>query len=104
MVLSKDKEYTQEDIQDKFDLDIPVLFDSSIAAVCGVYSTPQAVLLDVGHNLYYRGNYNKSRYCTDPGSNYAEIAIDSLLNNNDNPVFNKYALNAYGCVLPVCTK
>ena len=56
--------YTAKQIQDKFGLDIPVLFDSSLAKACGVYSTPQAVLIDNNQNLYYRGNYNRSRYCT----------------------------------------
>ena len=104
VVLSKDRSYTEEDIQQKFDLDIPVYFDSAIAAACGVYSTPQAVLLDEQRQLYYRGNYNKSRYCTDPESNYAQQAIDSFLNHNADPVFNAYALKAYGCELPLCTK
>ncbi len=104
VVLSKDKKYTVNDIREKFDLDIPILFDSSIATACGVYSTPQAVLLDARHNLYYRGNYNKSRYCTDKNSNYAQMAIDTLLNNIAHPVFSAYALKAYGCELPVCTK
>jgi hypothetical protein len=104
VVLSKDGKYTSKEIQDKFDMDIPVLFDSSLAVMCGVYSTPQAVLLDAGHNLYYRGNYNKNRYCTDKNSNYAQMAIDTLLSNNRHPIFNEYALRAYGCELPACTK
>jgi thiol-disulfide isomerase/thioredoxin len=104
VVLAEDKDYTPRDIQDRFDLEIPVLFDSSLAADCGVYATPQAVLLDAQHNLYYRGNYNKSRYCTNKESNYAQMAIDTLLNHNSMPVFNAYALTAYGCVLPACNK
>lgn len=96
--------YTAKQIRDKYDLDIPVLFDSSIAASCGVYSTPQAVLLDAGHRLYYRGNYNKNRYCTNPTSNYAQIAIDSFLSNNPTPVLEASAFNAYGCQLSVCRK
>ena len=79
------------------------MFDKSIAVLCGVYSTPQAVLLDTNHKLYYRGNYNKSRYCTDKNSDYARMAIDSLLHHHE-PVNNEYALKAYGCQLPGCTK
>ena len=56
------------------------------------------------HNLYYRGNYNKTRYCTDAESNYAQMAIDSLLKQNNSPSFNALALRAYGCSLPNCTK
>jgi hypothetical protein len=103
VVLSKDAHYSPRDIQEKFELNIPVFFDHSIADACGVYSTPQAVII-YNDKLYYRGNYNKSRYCTDKNTNYAEMAIDSLLHNNAKPVFNQYALTAYGCTLPTCTK
>jgi peroxiredoxin len=102
VVLTTNKKYTQKSIQEKFDLTIPVLFDTSIATLCGVYSTPQAVLIDQDKTLYYRGNYNKSRYCTDKKSNYAQMAIDSLLDQKQNPIFNKNALIAYGCTLPLC--
>lgn len=104
VVLSKTQSYTEEEIQDKFGYDIPVSFDASIADICGVYATPQAVILDAGQNLYYRGNYNKSRYCTDKETNYAQMAIDSLLTNEHRPVFSASALKAYGCTLPVCIK
>lgn len=104
VVLSSNKNYTSKTIQEKFDLTIPVLFDSAIAASCGVYSTPQAVILDTDCKLYYRGNYNKSRYCTDKKTNYAEAALDSLLHHNFNPVFDSFALKSYGCQLPKCYK
>jgi len=104
VVMNNDKGYTASRVQEKFGLTIPVLFDPSIAVSCGVYSTRQAVLLDSKHKLYYRGNYNKSRYCSDKNSNYAQMAIDSLLNHNTTPVFNPYALTAYGCSLPNCNK
>ncbi|MBO9573068.1 MAG: hypothetical protein J7497_12825 [Chitinophagaceae bacterium] len=100
----KDKNYTALDIQDRFRLSLPVLFDSSIAATCGVYSTPQAVLIGADHRLYYRGNYNKSRYCTDKKSNYAQMAIDSLLLKSAGPSFGEAAVKSYGCELPLCTK
>jgi hypothetical protein len=104
VVLTNDKSYTVEKVQQKFGLTVPVLFDSSLAASCGVYSTPQAVLLDANSSLYYRGNYNRSRYCTDEKSNYAALALDSLLANKRQPIFNRYALTAYGCTLPKCSK
>ncbi|MEO5776945.1 MAG: redoxin domain-containing protein [Flavobacterium sp.] len=104
VVLDKNSKYTEEDIQDKFDLTVPVLFDKSIADSCGVFSTPQAVILDENRKLYYRGNYNRSRYCADDKSNFAQIAIDSLLNKSKNPSFDKIALKAYGCTLPNCKK
>ncbi|SMD06505.1 DUF6436 domain-containing protein [Pedobacter nyackensis] len=104
VVVMTTKNYTIEEIQKKFDLNIPVLFDSAIATSCGVYSTPQAVLLDNDHKLYYRGNYNKSRYCTEEKTNYAKMAITGLLNDHATIAFNKSALQAYGCQLPNCTK
>lgn len=103
IVVLNNKDYTEKEIQKKFGVTVPVSFDSTIAAACGVYSTPQAVLLDGTRRLYYRGNYNKSRYCTDTRSNYAQMAIDSLFANKYQPVFAGYALKAYGCQLPVCT-
>jgi len=104
VVLNKKRNFTIDEIQKKFDAQIPVYFDEAIAENCGVFSTPQAVLLDPSHKLYYRGNYNKTRYCTDAKSNYAQMAIDSLLSKNHNPSFNAFALRAYGCSLPKCTK
>ena len=77
VVLNKKKTFSIAEIQQKFGAEIPVYFDEGIAQKCGVISTPQAVLLDADHNLYYRGNYNKTRYCTDAESNYAQMAIDS---------------------------
>jgi len=104
VVITTDKDYTEAIIRKKYGLTVPVLFDTSLAATCGVYSTPQAVLLTADQSLYYRGNYNRSRYCTDKKSNYAQIAIDSLLGNSGEPAFNNYALTAYGCSLPNCKK
>ena len=102
VVVMNNKSYTAREIQDKFDLDIPVLFDASIATACGVYSTPQVALLDQDHKLYYRGNYNSSRYCTDEKTNYAKIAIEGLLHDHEKIIFNQLALRAYGCRLPNC--
>jgi hypothetical protein len=98
------KKITAHDIQQKFDLDVPVLIDTTLARACGVYSTPQAVILDTTRQLYYRGNYNRSRYCTDKRTEYARMAIDKLLHNNAAVIFDQFALKAYGCQLPNCTK
>ncbi len=104
VVMTKNKNYTATYIKEKFGLDVKVLSDTSLAGKCGVYSTPQAVLLDGDHRLYYRGNYNRSRYCTNSKTSYARMAIDSLLNSAASPFFDKYALTAYGCSLPNCKK
>ncbi|MGZ3754901.1 MAG: DUF6436 domain-containing protein [Mucilaginibacter sp.] len=102
VVVLNNSKYTAKQVQDKFNLNIPVVFDASLASSCGVYSTPQAVLLDAQHQLYYRGNYNRSRYCTDERTNYAKAAIQGLLNQQTNLVFSQLALRAYGCRLPNC--
>lgn len=105
IVVMSNKEYTAREIQDKFEVDLPVLFDSSIAVTCGVYSTPQAVIIDTAHKLHFRGNYNRSRYCADKKTEYARIALDSLIHHSPNVVFDQFALKAYGCQLPKnCTK
>jgi len=106
LVLMTDKNYTPAEVRRRFDLpnDIPVFRDSSIAAACGVYSTPQAVIVNGGDQLFYRGNYNRNRYCTDDTSSYARIALESLLHHDLRPSFGPMALKAYGCQLPSCTK
>ncbi|RCH53670.1 AhpC/TSA family protein [Mucilaginibacter hurinus] len=100
IVVVSPHQYTEKQIQDKFNINLPVVFDSSLASACGVYSTPQAVLLDSRHQLYYRGNYNSSRYCTDEKTSYAKIALKGLLQDNTRLFFNAKALTAYGCGLP----
>jgi thiol-disulfide isomerase/thioredoxin len=104
IVTMTSKDYTEKDIQEKFNINIPVSFDSTIAASCGIYSTPQAVILNADHKLYFRGNYNKSRYCSDKKSEYARIALEGLLKDSPVAAFNGLALKAYGCELPACNK
>ncbi len=94
------KRLSEKDMQGFYHLNIPVIFDTTLASKCGVYSTPQAVIVDVDQTLYYRGNYNKSRYCTDKKTDYASMALDSLLHQRKNPLFDQYALTAYGCKFP----
>jgi len=74
--------------------------DNTLTTACGVYSTPQAVIIDANEKLYYRGNYNKSRYCTTRESNYAEMALAALVKGEQPPYFNTLATQAYGCQLP----
>ncbi|WP_316822597.1 TlpA family protein disulfide reductase [Pedobacter gandavensis] len=102
VVVLSPKSFTAESIQDKFGLQIPILFDESLAAACGVYSTPQAVLLDQNQHLYYRGNYNTTRYCTDEKTSFARIALNGLLQKQTGLVFSQAALKSYGCTLPNC--
>ena len=104
IVAISNKDYTEEEIQNKFGFQLPVSFDTTIATTCGVYSTPQAVIINTDQKLYYRGNYNRSRYCSDKKTEYARIALDALLHVQPAAVFDQYALRAYGCQLPTCTK
>ncbi len=82
-------------------LPIPTLADpnGSIARACGVYSTPQAVLLDTQERLVYRGNYNTGRYCEDRTTEFARIALENLLASRT-AAAPAAATTAYGCQLP----
>ena len=106
IVVMSPKSFTATELQNKFGLShpLPVLRDSAVAAACGVYSTPQAVLIDARGQLYFRGNYNRSRYCTDERTGFAKQALDGLLQGNYSLTFSLQALKAYGCQLPECTR
>lgn len=90
------------DASDYFNQNIKVAEDVGLklANGFGVYSTPQAVIVNENRRLYFRGNYNKARYCTDPLSNFAQMAMDSLMTNRPPPDFGPLATISYGCGLP----
>jgi thiol-disulfide isomerase/thioredoxin len=100
-VLQGDTPNLQQEF-DKLKLDMPSVVDTSkqIANATGVYSTPQAVLLDTDSRLYFRGNYNASRYCITPETAFAQIALESMLARKPLPAFPPAASTAYGCPLP----
>jgi hypothetical protein len=104
IVVMSTRNYSAKEIQDKYELTIPVYFDTTIAVNCGVYSTPQAVIIDPHHILFYRGNYNKTRYCADKDTEFARMALDSLVQGQLVNKFNPLATEAYGCSLPNCDK
>lgn len=105
-IQTQDSSLLAEEIKTKYDLNVPCVIDrdKKIANLCGVYSTPQAVILDSGNKLYFRGNYNKSRYCSDKKSDFAQMALDSLLKKSHEPTFSALATRPYGCSLPSCNK
>ncbi len=74
--------------------------DGRIAAACGVYATPQAVLLDADGELYFRGNYNTTRYCDDPRTQYARLALEALRAGQSTFATAPDSAVAYGCALP----
>lgn len=102
VVLMTDKPNSEEEVKKRFGITVPVIADSTIAELCGVYSTPQAVVLNADRELYYRGNYNKSRYCTDAKTSYALIALNGVLNKKHILNEDILALKSYGCKLPNC--
>lgn len=74
--------------------------DRAIARSCGVYSTPQFVLIDSRGALFFRGNFNLSRYCSEERAQFARIAIESLCAGTRLPDFPPAATTAYGCEVP----
>jgi hypothetical protein len=66
----------------------------------GVYSTPQVVLVDTQSSIFYRGNYNLSRYCLSKNTKFAELAIQDLLAGKTAPSFLSLVTEPYGCSLP----
>ena len=78
---------------------IPVIVDrdEKLAKACGVYSTPQAALIQQNNQLYFRGNHNRSRYCTNKNSNFVQMALDSLIAGRTPPHFIELATESYGC-------
>ncbi|MCC8408114.1 AhpC/TSA family protein [Mucilaginibacter sp. UR6-1] len=104
VVVLMDNKIDATAIKSKFDLNVPVINAPAMAEECGVYSTPQAAIIDTKGKLYYRGNYNTSRYCTNKKTEFARIALDGLLQNQNILKFNSLALTAYGCSLPNCDK
>lgn len=87
---------------EKHELDVPVLHDPDgiISDACGVYSTPQAAIIKTDGTLFYRGNYNKARYCTNLSSAFADVALEALIAEEPLPAFSSFATTAYGCNLP----
>lgn len=87
--------------EDYFEGEIKIIrdIDRLFANELGVYSTPQAAIINTENKLYYRGNYNRSRYCTDPGSNFVQMALDSLFKGTHPPDFGLLATVSYGCGL-----
>jgi hypothetical protein len=90
---------------DALELDATPMVDvhGSIASLLGVYSTPQAVILRADGSLYYRGNYNRTRYCDDAHTEFARLAMEALLAGEPLPALPVEATTAYGCELPEAT-
>ena len=103
-IIFNDSEYEMEfiDFSEKYNVPISTILDknNTIASSCGVYATPQAAILTKEGKLFYKGNYNVSRYCNNRDTNFAEQAIGALLEGKNPPDFGELASKAYGCELP----
>lgn len=103
-IIFNDSEYDMEfiDFSEKYDIPIPTILDqkNTIASSCGIYATPQAAIITSEGKLFYKGNYNVSRYCNNRDTNFAEQALGALLEGKNPPDFGELANKAYGCELP----
>ncbi len=104
MVVVLQAKDTLEAIQQYRDWELPLAYVTDplgeLAERCGVYATPQAVLLSPDARLYYRGNYNTGRYCVNRDTQFARRAVEALLAGRAAPLFPGVAGTAYGCLLP----
>lgn len=83
-------------------LDLPSFVDAEhrLADALGVYSTPQAAVLDREARLYFEGNYNVTRYCRDRQTEFARLALEAVTAGLPPPRPAPAAETAYGCPLP----
>lgn len=75
-----------------------------IAKKSGVFSTPQAIIVNVDKTLYFRGNYNsETGLCTPAniGSSSPAVAIRYKINNAPAPKFPPYMILPWGCELSI---
>jgi hypothetical protein len=103
VVIQSDNTDDLEKFNDKYELTVPIILDptGAIADKCGIYATPQAVILDQNSAVYFKGNYNKARFCTQKETRFVEIALDYLLKEEPLPAFMQFAVaEPYGCTLP----
>ena len=83
-------------------LDVPHYIDADrrLAEALGVYATPQAAILDGAGRLYFVGNYNRTRYCREPATEFARLALEAVVAGARPPAITPAAAIAYGCPLP----
>lgn len=104
VVVLSDQKLDIANIKKQLDLPINVINDPTMSKKCGIYSTPQAAIIDTEGKLYYRGNYNSSRYCSNEKTEYARIALVGVLQHNPLRGLGPLASIAYGCSLPTNLK
>jgi hypothetical protein len=101
-VLAEGAPETMQAAYQTLQLDVPhyVDADRQLAEALGVYSTPQAAILDGDGRLYFVGNYNRSRYCRERNTEFARIALEAAVARARPPAVSPAAAVAYGCPLP----
>ena len=102
-VLAEGDAATMRAAYSRLALDVPYYVDADrrLADALGVYSTPQAAVLDRDGRLAYVGNYNRTRYCRERDTEFARIALEAVVAGRPRPVLAAAATTAYGCPLPV---
>lgn len=100
--IKKDESYNLIDLKNKFDENVILINDSkkTLAQKVGVYSTPQAVILNDSNQLLFRGNYNRARFCTDKRTNFVFLTLNAIIQGKELPYFDEIATKPYGCELP----
>lgn len=101
VIIEADDSRTVEEFR-RLELPCEVVFDpqGKIARQAGVYSSPQGVVLRKDGKLFYRGNYNRGRYCTAPENEFVRRALEACLADKPLPEFPSAAMVAQGCPLP----
>jgi hypothetical protein len=74
--------------------------DLSLSKKCGVYSTPQAVLMGPEGKSLYTGNYNTSRYCGNKETEYVRLALEASIHGQKTTEIQ--GAPAYGCPFYSC--
>ena len=102
VVQAGDKSENAEKLfKEKYNLGVETINDKDglIADALGIYSTPQAVIIK-NSKIFYKGNYNKARFCTSRNTRFAEMALEAMINGKQPPEMPLLAEIPYGCELP----
>jgi len=104
-LIQSEEDNAVEAFKEKYDLGIPIIKDKQgqLAEKLGVYSTPQAVIIK-NSTLFYKGNYNRARFCTTKNTKFADMALKAAVEGKPAPHFPELAFVAYGCQLPSNTE
>ena len=103
MIIQSEDSNSVRNFENKYELGLKVIWDKNglISDKCGIYSTPQAVILDKNSQIFFKGNYNKARFCTRKETRYVDMAMSKLIEGKALPLELQFAMpKSYGCSLP----